>query len=495
MVVTGVKNWFIASSYPLFNIQDEIHHYDLLCHISEGKFPKPGPAPMLLNTTLETILYSSPEYLTDPPPTANIPNAKRIAHQYTQILPQLKWKAEQLRKNQDRVNLEIGSPPLYYSLGALWRLLGKSLSLDRINLIYWQRGFNVLLSMLFVWLAVRLSQRFFERKSTPPLANRWLLPVMAAVFPADYFSYITPDALTAVAGGLALVSLVVPFGSSFKLSLVVACSVCFLLPFARLSTIVWLIVLPLLALLTWPDKALRHRLLAGTASLALGFIVLVSSNLFRYGEPWGLNYKQTILTWTEKPFSLWLTHPLFSFEGAWTFLSKTIATFWRGDIYWKGVPLPTGVLDYILIALTLFVLLATPFWIYQKIRRQQTLCVLNTTNTLEQDRALLCLVSAGWLLVIGGLSFLALLSIRFDFGQCFFPSQDFPYFATGRLLSMGLMGFLVTFIVLFNRMLAKLGRFKNVFWFALIFACVAFQLYLAWLPLQSPFNWFHLRGL
>jgi hypothetical protein len=492
VVLAGAKNWLLSSAYPLFHPADEGFHYDLICQIADARLPPPSPEPVLTGTAIAFLLYASPEYL-NALESSPVPNAQRVGNSYHSILPKINIKAEELRQNI--FNIELGSPPAYYALGSVWRLLGEGLAIDRINLIYWQRWFHALLAMIFVLLALYLSIHIRWAPDGHDAGSIWILPLLAATFPADYFYYITPDALTAVAGALALISLISPFTRSERVNLCVTAGIFFLLPFIRLSTIVWIAALPLLMALTWPSKPLRNRLFVGCSSLIAGAALLAGANLFFHGEPWGLQNKQAFLTWTEKPFFQWLDHPLFSPDGAWIFLRETITSFWRGSLTWNGSPVSFAGLDSFFLTITLLTLLAMPVWIVRHVKPKQQAMPITNWRSLAPGPSELCLVGAGWLLFVGGLAFLAILSIRFDFGTCYFPSAAFPYFTTGRLLNMNLLGFLAGFAMLFERFLARLGRWHYVFWILFAGSCVAFQFYVAWLPFQSPFNWFHLRGL
>src|SRR5437762_12568960 len=49
------------------------------------------------------------------------------------------------------------------------------------------------------------------------------------------------------------------------------------------------------------------------------------------------------------------------------------------------------------------------------------------------------------LTVVAALAFLALLSVRFDFGECIYPSRAHPYLTSGRLI----IGALIPFALLY----------------------------------------------
>lgn len=59
----------------------------------------------------------------------------------------------------------------------------------------------------------------------------------------------------------------------------------------------------------------------------------------------------------------------------------------------------------------------------------------------------------GFLSFIAGVAFLGLLSISFDFGNCFYPSREYPYFTSGRLISGAMIPFLLLYAYGFHRIL------------------------------------------
>jgi hypothetical protein len=49
---------------------------------------------------------------------------------------------------------------------------------------------------------------------------------------------------------------------------------------------------------------------------------------------------------------------------------------------------------------------------------------------------------------------MGLLSVGFDFGKCFYPSQARPYFTSGRLVSAALIPFLLLYVQGLDRALS-----------------------------------------
>ena len=91
------------------------------------------------------------------------------------------------------------------------------------------------------------------------------------------------------------------------------------------------------------------------------------------------------------------------------------------------------------------------------------------------------------------LAFFALLSVKYDFQDCFYPSREHPFFTSGRLL----LGALVPFLILFAAGLDRaLGRFSGTAKFTVLAALLIFMLAseitIDWKIFPNEYNWFHL---
>ena len=90
-------------------------------------------------------------------------------------------------------------------------------------------------------------------------------------------------------------------------------------------------------------------------------------------------------------------------------------------------------------------------------------------------------------------AFFALLSVKYDFHDCFYPSTEKPFFVSGRLM----LGMLVPFLILFacglDRLMKNFGGFTKFFvLFALLAFMLASEISIDWNIFPNEYNWFHL---
>src|SRR5438094_7183098 len=143
-----------------------------------------------------------------------------------------------------------------------------------------------------------------------------------------------------------------------------------------------------------------------------------------FGDLTGSTGKIALLGWTRKPFGDWCHHPIFRPRGLWIFWSDLIASFWRGEVSWHGLPLHWRVVDG-------FYAISTLVFVAAAIVGLRKWAGLTTFQRQAIGSAILVFVA--------GIAFLGLLSIQFDFGNCINPSPAHPYFTSGRLLTGALI--------------------------------------------------------
>jgi hypothetical protein len=199
-----------------------------------------------------------------------------------------------------------------------------------------------------------------------------------------------------------------------------------------------------------------------------------------FGDWTGSAAKIQVLEWTLKPFGEWWHHPIFTPHGLWTFVSALLATLWRGEFLWHLQPPTVPVVDAI------YALSSVGFVSVAVV----ALLSRSTSVTGSQRQAL-------WLglgSVVAAMAFLGFLSILYDFGDCFYPSRAFPYFATGRLMLGALVPFLLLYVYGLDRVLSC---FKNAWLRPLILAGMILfmlisQIVTVWPVFFSEYNWFHM---
>lgn len=160
-------------------------------------------------------------------------------------------------------------------------------------------------------------------------------------------------------------------------------------------------------------------------------IIWMGWNLHIFGDPTATSQKIAMLGWKVKaPFELF-SHPLFSAKGAVFFLSELLRTFWRGELVWEMKRLSWNVSDafYVYSTAALLIISGANAFIRRKEKR------------FEFFLSGVCFSCCFTAVVI-----LAYLSIHFDFGKCWYPSRDNPYFTSGRLISGALVPFLYLYI-------------------------------------------------
>jgi hypothetical protein len=96
------------------------------------------------------------------------------------------------------------------------------------------------------------------------------------------------------------------------------------------------------------------------------------------------------------------------------------------------------------------------------------------------------------LIFLAGVSFLALLSIQFDFGNCINPSRDHPYFTSGRLLSGALSPFVLVFVYAISWVFRRINTALPLIVLGLIVVFVTTsEILVNRVVFVSDHNWFH----
>jgi hypothetical protein len=197
-----------------------------------------------------------------------------------------------------------------------------------------------------------------------------------------------------------------------------------------------------------------------------------------------------MLDWTVLPIAESLRHPIFTPTGVLDFISRLCVTFWRGELVWNNSVQRIAAIDGLYLIVTAIGLLGTLGWL------------LRPSPIAREERPLAVIYFAA---VVGSVVFLGLLSTRWDYGHCFFPSRGFPYFAAGRLLTGVMVPFAILMIGGAEELVPLKGRLRASVLFATVIAIVSLgsEIWLATTTtrgagersvFQSPTNAYHLLG-
>jgi hypothetical protein len=279
------------------------------------------------------------------------------------------------------------------------------------------------------------------------------VPALIAVFPQDIFYGVNREVFSAPFAGAALLLLALSLRR-------VARARVYLVAGAFTVGLTFLIDVPnavlYLALLgtlifwlrrAYKEGSFRRDLIVTSAAglLAMSLPALwMARNYVWIGDITASRDKITALGWTLKPWASRWHHPLFSWDGAGYFLRELMKTYWRGEFLWHGKPLAAGFLDWFLVLASYSLMVA--FVVYFLLQRRSTKDVQWWCDFIA-----LSLVGSAFL-------FLALLSLQFDFGTCFYPSRAFPYFVSGRIISGTMLPFLVIFASAFARLASRVQK-------------------------------------
>ncbi len=472
-----------SAAFPFFNNVDEQAHFDLVVKYSLGKIPTRLDfiAP---ESARYMVLFGSPEYFFKP---EQFPDGKIPTPLCNLPADQTKQRFEhQMALWQKEVNHEASGAPLYYLVAAGWFLLGRRFGLEGAHLLYWIRFLNVFVIAALVWLGFVASRMVFQ-------GRRWLwlgVPLLLAFFPQDSFYSIQSDVLSPLCFGAAFVCLVkwLPGVDA---------------PGRRLSATTGLTIaaagltkssnLPLLAvaLLFVLGKLWRlaraknlRAAIHGLGLLTVCVVVPIGTwmvwNWHTFDDLTGSEVKIQFLGWTRRPFAHWWHHPIFTPRGAWIFASELMASFWRGEFVWSLRRLAWPMMDKFYVFSSVLLLASALVGLLRKSADKTSVQPLGLWLALASFAA--------------AVAFLGFLSIAFDFGQCFYPSREHPYFTSGRLLCGALIPFLLLYVYGLDQVL---GRIKNRATPILVLSAVVLLILISETGINRPafhsqYNFFHL---
>jgi hypothetical protein len=480
VLFAGLRVAFYCSVFPFFTNVDEPLHFDLIWKYSRGQWPSENSDRIHPEADRHITYFASPEYLYKssdfrggrfPEPVWNLPASRQ-------------QQAVDARAARRNVNHEEHSPPLYYAAAGAWLRLGEFFGLQEARLLYWIRFLNVPLYLALLALSFHAGRRFFPDR--PALALG--LPVLVAFFPQDVFYSLNSDVLTPIPCTLVFIiaaGLLVEghFGLGRHAALGAAAAAGILVKLANLPVLIW----AALAIAgmgrggaagTIPCR--RRLLSAGTLLLAFALPVALWAlgNQTMTGDWTGARQKIDLLGWSYKPLSELLPHPILTVGGMSYFLHNLLASFWRGEFTWGLQRISLPAMDANYTWSTILLLSAAAFFSLRRLRQETVSRV----------------VALGLAGVAAALAYQALLSVVFDFNQCFYPSRRLPFFVSGRLLLCVMVPLLIGYAYGLEKLLGLFGKARFALPLLLMQGVVStlLELYLSLPALSSAYNLWHL---
>lgn len=489
-VAAALRVFVFASAYPPFNGVDEHQHFDAVVKWAHGVLP--GPRELVLSPeTVHALLYlSSPEYLRTPSemPGGRVPTPEEKVGIHPEGSPGMERGRS---RSESMASLQHAGPPLYYVVAGAWYRLGRALGLGPRDALYFVRWLDAVLAASLVVTAYAILRRLAP--GDPVL--RLGVPALLAFFPNDFQYSITNDALSPLVGAGCFGAFVaIACGERVRARTFAAAGALVAAAFLNKYSNLFLVAVGALACAAWARGWRRRgfglRELAGPAALAaaaaLPALAWVARNALVVGSATGQHRKIARAGWTWKPVSEWIDHPIFTGEGFRTWIWHFAQVLWSGEIAWAGAPLRLHWLDAFYAASTLALVgLATAGFV---VRQPESIFGRRGWRPALDTMAL---AQVGL-----GVGMLGFLSILFRFGHESLPSDDFPYFASGRYVATILLPFAVLYVRGLEVAAAPLPEAARRPLCALLLAAtcllvVAAEAWLAVPVFRSPWNWFH----
>jgi hypothetical protein len=476
-----VRVFFFCAVFPFFNNVDEPSHYDLVRKYARGHVPT-GIEHFDAGAVRDILFYRSPEYIV---PVARFPGS---------IPPPPVWTLpfERIQKDFETgvgematgFNHESTQPPLYYMVAALWWRFGEALGLSGGQLLYWLRFMNVLVCGLLVWLSHLFARTFFPDRRFLRLG----MPLLVTFLPQDVFYSINNDVLLPLAGGAVLWALFILMrggrqGYAFHAVAGLLLAAVLLIKPSGVPVAVMAMVTAVAVVLR-TEKKTRRAAIGRIAVLLLAAGVPLSlwalRNALVLGDVTGSAAKTSLLGWSVKPIAAIFDHPLFTPGGLITFWHETMTSFWRGEFTWGLERISSGGWD-LFYSVSSLVLPAAAI----------AALVIRRRSVAREEQTMLWMSLTAFTL---SLLFLAVLSVIYDFGTCFYPSRAHPFMASGRIALAALLPFVALYLAGLEVLVP--GRRAAPLRWGMLIAVVAWMTFseiaISHDALHSRYNWFHL---
>jgi 4-amino-4-deoxy-L-arabinose transferase-like glycosyltransferase len=474
-VLAALHVFVFAAAFPLFNNVDEPAHFDLVYKYADNSPPE-RLEPFSLGALARIAVYSGNFYLGSPADSAMgepMPPPWKLPAEVFQPLMETRLRELQA------VNYESTQPPLYYALaGGWWRAI-KIFHPNGLHHIYWLRFFNAFIVAGLVWLSWRTATIVFPGN----IFIRLGVPALITFLPQTAFYSINNDILSPLCCGASfwlLLKLLEQEMPTLRLAALAGLTLA-AAGLTKISNAPFLAIAFIFLALFF----LRHKrvvalpaLAAFTVGVVLPLSVWAAWNKIHFGDFTGSAAKITALGWTVQPCAAWLHHPLLTLSGAWSFFSELIGRFWQGEFthHLQPLTLPAANLFYVLLTMALLALVAG------------VLAFQPGKFSPAQRRALWLSLS----LFAGAVGFMAWLSVRFDFHNCYYPSRAKPWFTSGRLMLGALVPFALVLLTALDLALARCRiRVKFTMLLLLLFAMLGTEVMTDLPAFYDSYNWFH----
>jgi hypothetical protein len=488
-----IRVWFYAAAFPIVNNVDEYAHVDTVTKYARGYWPNAPRETYDADTIRMFGMYSSWEYMTKPEDRKiKEPLWQHEVSIHKDVLDA--W----VESVGEGPNTEVHSPPVYYGIAAATYDFLQFLGAAPIKAIYGVRFLNAFFLGLTVWLSCVFCRENFPGRKELLFA----VPMLVAFFPQDVFYGVNSDDISPPVGTLAFILLFRWRKAGEKsLSLCIGAGLtvaaAFLIKYTNIMVVITMGLLLILRLGSQP-RSERVRDFARAAipmliAAAIPVAVCFARNKFYFGDFTATAGKIEILGWTRKPLLDMFQHPIFSPGGLMTFAWDLACSTWRGEYVWHTIRMSNAATDAFY-ALSTFIFGGVSCWkLFARWRRA------NPQNgpmgpvqnaTMPEDSTILVLLVS----VMASVLLFIWLSISFDFGPSRYPSPEYPYFTSGRLLMGALVPFLVVYTDGLSQLFGEKLRVKMTFDLVGI-SCLAITLaeFLIRMPaVSSQFNWFHL---
>ena len=477
-VAAALRVFIFSAAFPFFSNIDEDLHFDLIMQYSDVQVPRSFDR--LKEETLNWIVpYASPEFLFSP---ERFPYQKFPAPLWKEPWSKVERELAATRATwSSEINFQSSQPPLYYALASAWWWIGKHLGLAGLQSLYWIRFLNVPLVAMMVWLAYVTARIIAPER----MDLRIGVPLLVAFIPQNVFYAMNNDVLSPLCFGAVFLCMLqwlrtnAPGFSLGALTGLAVAATC-LTKLSNLPLVAVVLAVIVTRSIEIILRAPRTGLIALAALISFAAIpvgIWILWIKFHFGDFTGSAEKISLLGWTRKPFGDWWQHPIFTPRGVWTFWSDLIGSFWRGEVSWHGRPLRWRGADRFFTVSSLLLFAAAAVGL----RKQTGLSPF-------QRQA----IGSAILIFLGGVVFLALLSIQFDFGNCINPSREHPYFTSGRLLSGALIPLVVVYVYGVSWVLRRINAALPLVVLGLIVVFMTTsEILVDRVVFLSEHNWFH----